>query len=882
MKKVLMSKIMVILLVLGLVFTIVSIRPNSEVNAAGPIYRVVPDGLTTEDCGDTWANACDLQYALATKSLPGDELWIKAGTYKPTTETDRTVSFVLKDGVALYGGFGGSEEGRDERDWQENVTILSGDIGTLGNSSDNSYHVVTGVTGATLDGFTITAGTANGSDPQNNGGGMRNDNANPTLTNVTFSGNTASSYGGGMSNWNSSSPTLTNITFSGNYADNGGGMYNDNANPTLTNVTFSGNSASSYGGGMYNLNNSSPTLTDATFSGNTASSYGGGMYNRQSSPTLTNIIFSDNSAYSGGGMYNFDSNLKLENATIYHNTAQGLGGGINTMRGNFTLSHVTFSDNTCSIGIGGGMYNNFFGATIITASTFSDVTFSGNSAGAQAGGLNNEGFYGTMTDVTFSGNSAGDDGGGMFCSSCQGVLEDITFSGNSTDEEGGGIAITGGIDKTLTLTNMSFTDNSAKYGGGMAINFYTKPTLEDITFSGNTAIEGGGGIYIRDNAKPTLTDITFSDNTAENSGGGMYCFAESSPTLTNVSFSNNRAYNMGGGVYSEQCSSTLTDVSFVQNEAISGGGMFNSANNPTLKNIAFSGNHAYFGGGIYNAAASIPVLTNVSFSGNNAVDGAGMYNIDSSNPTLTNVVFSGNDASYYGGGVYNKQSSPAINNTILWGDSAANGAEIYNYDVASIPQISTSDIQGCGGSGAWNPACGTDGGGNLDADPLLGALGDYGGFTQTLPLLPGSAAIDTGDDTICPESDQRGVARPQGAGCDMGAYESRGFTLTKNSGDDQAAFVNTPFAEPLVVGVSGVENDPVDGGVVTFTAPLSGPSAIPQTSTVVISEGLACQSLTASGEGGEYSVMVDTAGAVEPSIFMLKNFFGIYLPVIIR
>jgi len=71
-------------------------------------------------------------------------------------------------------------------------------------------------------------------------------------------------------------------------------------------------------------------------------------------------------------------------------------------------------------------------------------------------------------------------------------------------------------------------------------------------------------------------------------------------------------------------------------------------------------------------------------------------------------------------------------------------------------------------------------------------------------------------------------------------------------------------------------------GVVTFTAPVSGPSAIPQTSTVMISEGLASQSLTANGDGGEYSVMVDTAGVVEPSIFMLKNLLAIYLPVIIR
>jgi len=247
---------------------------------------------------------------------------------------------------------------------------------------------------------------------------------------------------------------------------------------------------------------------------------------------------------------------------------------------------------------------------------------------------------------------------------------------------------------------------------------------------------------------------------------------------------------------------------------------------------------------------------------------------------LTNVVFSGNKASYYGGGVYNKQSSPVINNTILWGDSALNGAEIYNS--ASTPTISSSDIKGCIPSGVWNPACGIDSGGNIDADPLLGALGYYGGFTQTLPLLPGSAAIDSGNDTICPETDQRGITRLQGAGCDMGAYESRGFTLTKNSGDDQAALVNTAFAEPLVVSVSSAFDEPVDGGVVTFTAPVSGPSAIPQKSTVTISSGTTSQSLAANGEGGEYSVMVGTAGAVEPSIFMLKNLFGIYLPAIIK
>jgi hypothetical protein len=158
-----------------------------------------------------------------------------------------------------------------------------------GNASDNSYHVVhnSSITlTARLDGFTITAGNANGGYPFYNGGGMKNTNSSPTLTNVTFSDNFASN-GGGMYN-NESGPALTNVTFSGNSADNGGGMFTYHNSPRLTNVTFSGNSAG-YGGGMYNFA-TNPELINVTFYGNSAP-YGGGMYNwSNGSPTLINAI----------------------------------------------------------------------------------------------------------------------------------------------------------------------------------------------------------------------------------------------------------------------------------------------------------------------------------------------------------------------------------------------------------------------------------------------------------------------------------------------------------------------------------------------------------------------------------------------------------------
>jgi hypothetical protein len=262
--------------------------------AEAAVRYAKPAATGAGTCG-SWDNACTLQTAL-TGAVNGDEIWVMQGTHTPTTGTDRAATFQLRNGVAVYGGFDGLETARAERDPAANVVILSGDIGTVGDASDNCYHVVTGATGATLDGVTISGGNANGSSPNNFGGGIYDDFCSPTVTNVIFSGNTASD-GGGMYNYYSS-PTLTNVTFRDNsvgfYGGVGGGMYNNYSSPTLTNVTFSGNIAAT-AAGMYNINSSNPILTNVTFSSNSANGGGGGMYNNNySSPTLTNVTFSGN------------------------------------------------------------------------------------------------------------------------------------------------------------------------------------------------------------------------------------------------------------------------------------------------------------------------------------------------------------------------------------------------------------------------------------------------------------------------------------------------------------------------------------------------------------------------------------------------------------
>ncbi|MHC5056609.1 MAG: hypothetical protein ACYTKD_18090 [Planctomycetota bacterium] len=346
--------------------------------------------------GRTWATAyTDLQDALVFASS-GWEIWVAAGTYKPADTADRTVSFVMKPGVDIYGGFADDEATREERDWSANVTTLSGDIGTAADASDNSYHVVTGADDARLDGFTITGGNGNGSGPADRGGGMYNDSASPTVANCIFRANAALLNGGGVY-VEGSSPTFTNCTFDSNTASagsgggmysltstceitdctfdsnsagyDGGGMYNDSSSPTVTNCSFSSNSAASYqGGGMCNTNTSSPTVTNCAFSSNSAGDEGGGMYNRSSGPIVTNCTFTSNSANDlGGGMQNNNSSsTTITNSTFSLNSAN-YGGGMRNWSSNLTMTNCILWGNSATIS-GNEIYNQNTSAPIVSSS----------------------------------------------------------------------------------------------------------------------------------------------------------------------------------------------------------------------------------------------------------------------------------------------------------------------------------------------------------------------------------------------------------------------------------------------------------------------------------------------------------------------------------
>ena len=121
-------------------------------------------------------------------------------------------------------------------------------------------------------------------------------------------------------------------------------------------------------------------------------------------------------------------------------------------------------------------------------------------------------------------------------------------------------------------------------------------------------------------------------------------------------------------------------------------------------------------------------------------------------------------------------------------------------------------------AGNTSPATPTDASGTytgannvIGTNALLAPLASYGGTTQTRLPLPGSLAIDAGNNATCPATDQRGVTRPQGAACDVGAVESQGFTAGTLSGNNQSAAINTQFGSAVGLTVSDPNSEPVAG-----------------------------------------------------------------------
>jgi hypothetical protein len=395
--------------------------------------------------------------------------------------------------------------------------------------------------------------------------------------------------------------------------------------------------------------------------------------------------------------------------------------------------------------------------------TINDVTITGGDLGAASGGddggagIWNRGENLTVADSVISNNKTQNIGGGIRSNSSGTVsIFNSTISGNSAGNDefmyGGGIyagAPAEGTAGNLILIATNITNNSANKGGGVAALVPT--AISGAAVTNNTAAFAGGGVWVSYDL--TITGSTISGNTAPGVGGGIYAYYGSSINMSYSSVSGNSvtaegAYGggiVGGGVIT---SSTISGNS----SAGVGGGVAGAFE---INNSTISGNTAEVaGGGVYRFDFDSMVIRHSTISGNTAPAGAG-----------SGIA----SRSYFSGYEVQIQSSIVAGNTNSDIDKVEGAA-------ATIESLGYNLVGSGTGIGAFSAASGD----KIGLNPMLGALANNGGSTATRELLPGSPAIDAGNQAASPgtgtvpQYDQRGApnSRVKGARIDIGAFES--------------------------------------------------------------------------------------------------------------
>ena len=355
---------------------------------------------------------------------------------------------------------------------------------------------------------------------------------------------------------------------------------------------------------------------------------------------------------------------------------------------------------------------------------------------------------------------------------------------------------------------------------GLVLAYASSPALAaDITVDGTADT-------VADDGECTLREAITSANTDTSSGAAGECEPGSGadtihlPSGT-ITLSSTLPFLV----------STITiDGGSSQNPTISGNDqvqvfLAGSAAKLTLSNLTVANGNATTGSGgaIANFSGDLTV-NNSTFSGNSGGSGGAIVNTAGGTVVVSNSTFSGNRATFsWGGGIANLSGDLTVNNSTFSGNSAPSGGGILNFGAATLKNtiVANSPSGGdCVGAsdGGYNlvedGSCITAATSLSEVDPLLGALADNGGPTKTHALLEGSPAIDAIPDTNgstpgCGDAgittDQRGVARPQGSACDIGAYEvevgdNTPPTVTDTSPDGIASKtdnVTATFSEPV-------------------------------------------------------------------------------------
>jgi predicted outer membrane repeat protein len=398
----------------------------------------------------------------------------------------------------------------------------------------------------------------------------------------------------------------------------------------------------------------------------------------------------------------------------------------------------------------------------------------------------------TLTGGNGVGVSPGNNFGGAIYNQGVLTLTDMVITANSATQDGGGVYCS--TSDTLTVDHCVVSNNSADIGGGIYGNDGATVTVTSSTITGNHALttsSGGGGITC-DSITFTMNDSTVSDNTSGNWGGGLEFDVDTNVMIARSTISGNTATALGGGFHIQADSNTLIQI----------------------ENSTVSGNLAAVGAGIYREPSSALVVT------------------------LSHMTVASNTATNNGGGAVGTMN---VGNSIIGNNSDNGTAPDYSGTLNSqgynlIENVTGSTITG-------------DTTGNITGqDPLLGALANYGGATETHSLLAGSPALDSADPVNFPATDQRGIDRPRdgdGNGSllpDIGAFERVPGSLQFSSADYSVAEnVAGGTATITVTRLDGLDTEvSVDYATSDGTA-VAGQDYQPASGTLVFAAGVSSE-----------------------------------------
>ena len=685
----------------------------------------------------------------------GAHLWIKEGSYLPCTDNDRAKSFQVPEGVSVYGGFAGNETSEEERNRNDHPSVLSGNIGATGSTTDNTFHVVATIGNASdqyirIDGLTIRDGnTVNAPYPY--GGGILTGYKN-RIYNCLITSNNCEQGGGGV--FTTGIAEIVGCTFSDNHAATGGAIVVSlYSTVTVRNCMISQNSAWSYGGGIENdgtcIINNSLIVNNSGDGGGIATWWMGASYTVTNSTIANNspenilLGFSavgtiKNSVISGGAIVLWpgasldcqysctddsipgEGNIRQNPMFVLPTLVNGTGG--NGLEADWHLRWCSPCLNTGNNAlIPNGITTDLDGNPRILYSTVDPGAYETDTSGAAQNGIgfNNGRIYissnrqytgsGSTWETALAGNGE----------SCKYQGQSLLFEAMKDAQSGTEIWVEKGTYKTSLYPdrNHSFTvgEGVKVYGGFLGnetLLTQRDPAINKTIFGGNigdTATDADNAYHILNinPANSIYADSSLIDGitlekarTEGNDAAVVIIHSGSKIRISGISVAGDTLLNSGVGfIIKPGARVALTDGVV---ERFSGGGIYNEGK-LRLNNLMVKSNHST---GVQNSDSL--EMFNCDIDSNSKM--GGIWNKPGAVMNINGCNISGNKCNTYGhahgGGIFNEGLLDVGHCAVSYNTAAAYGGGIFNAEGAMCTiwgsTISNNETTSQGG-GLYNP-----------------------------------------------------------------------------------------------------------------------------------------------------------------------------------